>query len=294
MDNFKNTILGLAVGDALGVPYEFSKRALLKLNLEMTSGGYHNQEAGTYSDDTALTLATIDSLSNGFNEDDLFSKFQDWYKNGAYAVNNKVFDIGITCKNALQKEKLIFEPFNNKNSGNGALMRMAPFIFYTKNMSSFDRKQIVYKAASITHASVLSNKACLFYVEFGINLLTIKGKEEAYKKTINSLKDILTEKEFSNILSGKIKKEPRFKIKSSGYVIDTLEAVLWCFLNNDNYEKIVTESIRLGGDTDTIAAISGSLAGLFYQDITEKYISKLKNLEFINEIILKYEARYDI
>lgn len=130
-----NGVLGLAVGDALGVPVEFlTREAIRKKPVEsMRSGGTHRQEAGTWSDDTSMTLATADSLRSGVNYADMMDKFIRWMYDGEYTARGKVFDFGISTRYALYHNKSGIPPLDcggkeEYDNGNGALMRMLTWL----------------------------------------------------------------------------------------------------------------------------------------------------------------------
>ena len=123
-----DAILGLAIGDALGVPYEFEQRGSFICS-DMVGYGTHNQPEGTWSDDTSMTLATLDSLKNNNGiivTEDICRRFNDWLLYGDYTVNGEVFDAGITTCTALKKGRPAVGEWDN---GNGSLMRILPLAF---------------------------------------------------------------------------------------------------------------------------------------------------------------------
>ena len=286
-DDIKSGILGFVVGDCLGVPVEFKTRYWLKENpvRDMLEKGSHFQPKGTWSDDTSMVLATIHSLVElkGYGNKsfyDIADKFVDWYKKGLYSPSGEVFDVGNTTKSALEK----FIANRNKecgedslyDNGNGSLMRIIPlaYYFYKAHIELEQRKNITFEVSSITHNHIMSKYACLMYVEFLLNVLNRIDKYTSYKMMIDDIEMLLELEENKNkkivreaykrILNGKIDMLKEKDIKSTGYVVDTLEAVLWIVLNSKEYKEAVLKAVNLGDDTDTIAALAGGLLGAIY------------------------------
>ena len=308
MSIVKDSLYGFIVGDAMGVPIEFEDREKL-INKPVTSMlgyGSHDVEAGVYSDDTSMTLATMDSIikQNGIiNYNDIADRFCNWVNNNEYTATNKVFDIGMTTKYALIKY------FNNKidatmcggtninENGNGSLMRMLPIALYCFYKNIKDDNEIftlVKNSSSITHAHDISILGCYIYVRYVISLLETKNKISSYnfiKKLDYSMFIEEVKLEYSRILFSDISTLNINDINSSGYVVDTLEAVFWIVLNCSSYNESIIGAINLGGDTDTIGAITGSIAGILYgyDNISKRWLSKLKNKDYIDEIITKFE-----
>jgi len=308
MSIVKDSLYGFIVGDAMGVPIEFEDREKL-INKPVTSMlgyGSHDVEAGVYSDDTSMTLATMDSIikQNGIiNYNDIADRFCNWVNNNEYTATNKVFDIGMTTKYALIKY------FNNKidatmcggtninENGNGSLMRMLPIALYCFYKNIKDDNEIftlVKNSSSITHAHDISILGCYIYVRYVISLLETKNKISSYnfiKKLDYSMFIEEVKLKYSRILFSDISTLNINDINSSGYVVDTLETVFWIVLNCSSYNESIIGAINLGGDTDTIGAITGSIAGILYgyDNISKRWLSKLKNKDYIDEIITKFE-----
>jgi ADP-ribosylglycohydrolase len=267
-------LLGLAVGDALGVPWEFQPRGSFRAN-GMRGYGTHNQPPGTWSDDTSLTLCLTDSLSRGFAPEDIARNFVKWYDNGAFTAYGNVFDIGISTAKAINRLKAGVAPEKAGcagviENGNGSLMRIAPPVFFLAGRPEAERFQITKTASSITHAHTWSVAACYIYLEYLRKFLDGMDKKAAYAELCgdfsegNPLIDTGTLGKFARLLRSDISALPESGIKSGGFVIDTLEAALWCFLTTDSYRDAVLAAVNLGGDTDTTAAVTGALAGLAY------------------------------
>ncbi|WP_459212290.1 ADP-ribosylglycohydrolase family protein [Aquimarina rhabdastrellae] len=306
LEKVKSGILGLIVGDALGVPVEFKYRTELDKNpiTDMIGFGTHNQPPGTWSDDSSMTLCTMDSLCKGFNLLDIAEKFKDWYDKGLWTPRGHVFDIGITTRKSIELLKQGESPevtggFDEYSNGNGSLMRILPLAYYLYKEDDIDKRYTIIKEVStITHAHFRAVFACFIYVEYARLLITGFDKfevldkikmlmiEYAYNQGFNPEEITL----FSKVLKSNIQGFKREDIKSSGYVLDTLEASLWCFLTSNSYEETVLKAANLGDDTDTIAAIAGGLAGLYYgnDQIPEKWKSQLLRNEDIEQLIERF------
>ena len=125
MYDLKALVYGAAVGDALGVPFEFQGRNTFRCT-HMSSGGVHGMPAGTFSDDTSLLIATCDSIRayNGkIDTNDMANRFRNWLNNGDYAIDCKVFDVGNATATALNEGRGLT---HEQSNGNGSLMRIAP------------------------------------------------------------------------------------------------------------------------------------------------------------------------
>lgn len=268
-NKFYPAIMGFAVGDALGVPFEFLERGTFKAT-GMTGYGTHNQPPGTWSDDTSMVLATIDSLCDcgGIDLEDMMGNFASWLFAGDFTPHGKVFDVGNTTREAITRYATTGEIIGGSSemdNGNGSLMRMLPLAF-VPGITTAD----VYAVSGLTHAHELSKACCETYV--GIAQLLLSGEKIQWR--------------MDNY------------VRSTGYVLDTLEAALWCVLRTDNYRDCVLTAVNLGGDTDTVAAVAGGLAGIMYgiggeRGIPEEWIETLARRELIAELCDKFNSIFD-
>lgn len=271
-------IMGVAVGDALGVPVEFKKRGTFHVT-GMQGYGTHHQPPGTWSDDTSLTLALADNLLAGGDRPDLECiawGFTEWYDKAAYTAHGKVFDVGNATAEAIKRLKKGMAPekaggSGERDNGNGSLMRIAPLAFYMFGIrSAEERFRIVREVSSITHAHEWSVAACYIYVEMLNKLRMGRKKKAAYTELREDFArgvpfiSKATLGKFVRILENDISTLPEEEIRSNGFVIDTLEAAFWCFMTTDNYKDAVLKAVNLGDDTDTTGAVTGALAGLAY------------------------------
>ena len=268
----KAAILGSAIGDGLGVPVEFYSREVIAENpvVSMLEYGSHHQPKGTWSDDTSMHLCLIDSLCSGLDYQDIAQKWLAWMEHGLWAATGKSFGIGDSIRVSLLKFKRGDDLFlcggeTERDNGNGSLMRTLPLAFYVKNMSIKKRKDIVFAVSAITHSHIRSQLACWFYVEIVINLINGMGKDAAIDQAYQLISSFnIQDSEYFKQCNSSIKNLHRDEIKSTGYVINSLEASLWSFLTTENYRDAVLTAVNLGNDTDTIGAITGGLAGVYY------------------------------
>ncbi len=276
-------IMGVAVGDALGVPVEFRSREELKANpvTDMREYGTYNLPKGTWSDDTSMTWATLDSLKSGYDPKDMADKFCDWAFSNKYTPRGVVFDAGNTTQDALQKYERSKDPYTcgeagQRSNGNGALMRILPVCLYCfghKDLSDKECMDIIFEASAITHAHLISKLASVLYCFMCCAVMENDDLKTAVSKGLKRGFDLLDAvpgyreelKHYERLRDvEKFADLPESQIKSGGYVVDALEASIWCLLNTNSYADCVLKAVNLGSDTDTTAAIAGGAAGLFY------------------------------
>lgn len=302
-EKIKGSIMGSVIGDAMGLPVEFKEREQLESKpiTKMMGFGTHKQPIGTWTDDTSMVLCTMDSLLNGLNYESIGENFCDWIKYGKYTPFGKPIGVGrgtLKALNLIDKGTPAIEAGSTdiKFNGNGSLMRILPIAFYIHKNNITEWQEIVENLSKITHGHSISTTSCIIYVQYILNLLDNMDKETAYNKlrTENFSKYTEYINAFDNILKTDIRKLHRHNIKSDGYVISTLEASLWSFLTTNTFKDCILTAVNLGGDTDTIACISGGLAGLYYglDSIPANWISQLQSLEYLNENINAFADMY--
>ncbi len=285
MSKIYNAIMGLAVGDALGVPYEFRQRDSFRAE-SMIGFGTHNQPAGTWSDDTSLTLATMESMTRRQELDlwDIMENFSGWLFGNKFTARGELFDVGTVTREAIVNFNEGYPPdkcgargyFDN---GNGSLMRILPLAFFT------DHGKVIRAVSGLTHAHRIAQTACEIYVKTAREL--IRGKD--ILSAVNTALDRTNNppKIFQRLRG--IDKLKRENVKSGGYVADTLEAALWCVINSESYSECVLAAVNLGGDTDTTAAVAGGLAGICFGDIPDKWAAQLARKDYINKLCVDFE-----
>ena len=307
MSIIKGSVLGLAVGDAMGLPLVNMKRDTLLDNpvTTMESGGKYNMPVGTWSSRTSFTLATMDSIvkSASLSYIDMADRFCLFLKGEDYTSVGSAFDVDEPTKKALEKYLISKEnPIlcggrDLSDDTNGSLMRMLPIALYCYYNKLKDREiyETVKASSSITHADSVSVMGCFIYVYYLIFLLNGKDKYASYNMIkifdYSRFFDDDTISFYNRLLKTNISKIRISDLKSSRYIVYTLESVLWVILNCNSFPETIIGAINLGGDTDTVGAIAGSIAGILYgyESIPENWLTNLKRLDYISEITSQFE-----
>ena len=291
-------IYGLAIGDALGVPVEFEERDTYCL-IDMIGYGTYQQPPGTWSDDTSLTLALMEHLGEKSNLNGLMDKFVA-YRDGYLTPFGDCFDIGIATNEAIERylSGISSEECggqDERSNGNGALMRISPLVFLLmKKFNLIDQVKVIKKYTIVTHRHPRSIVASIIYILLLKELLFNDSLLEVLKAVQPKLEEIFSQNfeykteydnHFKEIFEENFFKKTREEIKSTGYVVYTLKACLWCLGTTDNFKDAVLKAVNLGEDTDTIGAITGTLAGAKYslESIPNEWIVKLANKSLIDE-----------
>ncbi|HMW05417.1 MAG TPA: ADP-ribosylglycohydrolase family protein [Leptospiraceae bacterium] len=297
----KAGIWGVCVADALGLPVQFKSRTYLEKNPvnDMIGYGTFNMPPGSWSDDGSLTLCIAESLSRGYNLDNIAHNFIEWYKNGKFTPFGSAYDVGGSTTNSVNRLINGISAYQSGDSkietnGNGSLMRTLPLAlyFYFKNTPDKDQYKIIKEVSAITHGHSLSVISCLIYIDLALLVLKGFSIEESLnqiKQNKNKYYNYLNQSEqsyFKNILENDLKTFSISQIKSSGFVIDSLEASLWCLLNSNNYKDTAIKAVNLGDDTDTIAAIACGIAALHYgyDSIPKTWIQTIVNGKEIDRV----------
>jgi len=310
LQKIKSGILGLAIGDAVGVPVEFKDRSYLKASpvCNMTGYGTYGLPAGSWSDDTSMTLALLDTLKPGFEYSQVMDAFKAWMVEGEYTPWDEMFDIGHTTSIAINRYIQGTPPLecglnDVSSNGNGSLMRILPAAFYIKSQgynSPFDKDglvELVNNLSALTHAHDRSKIACNIYISCAMALIdnpSMDGLKTGLSKAwayYNSHPTYIQEfTNYKRIYNEGFKNLEEDEIKSSGYVVDTLEAALWCLMNTSSYKECILKAVNLGSDTDTVAAVAGGLAGLLYglEGIPYEWINTLVKRDYIEKLCEKF------
>ncbi len=305
MYHVKDGVIGLAIGDAMGVPTEFSKRdnLLEKPVLKMIPKIRDGIPKGAWSDDTSLTIATMDAITkSGMNYTAMADNFVRWFTANQFCSINESFGIGKTTLKALvkytqhQQEAYQCGLDSIQDNGNGSLMRILPVAYYCFVQRCNDKKifEIVKKTSSITHAHEISICGCYIYVRYVMNLLHGNNKFSALSQVRNldySMFSTDTLERYHRFFEADYMKLTIDDIRSTGYIVDSLEAALWCFLQSNSFKECVIATTNIGGDTDTIGAIAGALAGIFYgyNNIPKEYLEDLRKRDYLERICEDYE-----
>lgn len=299
IDKIKSVMLGHAIGDALGVPVEFCARESLEKRpvTKMVGFGTYNVPAGTWSDDTSMSLCALESLGKGVVKyDDIMENFCKWYYHNEFTATGIMFDVGNTCANAIEnyfdlgRAPLKCGSISVNSNGNGSLMRIHPFVLYaySKGIVGSDLIDVIRNASSLTHGHIISIDACIIYSCILTQLLKNPDKDSIYNGLYRAERSISYASKtcYARLFSEDFAITAKSEIKSSGYVVASLEAAIWCLLTTDNYTDCVLKAVNLGGDTDTIAAIAGGLAGALYgiDSIPAEWLKTLKNKNYIDDL----------
>lgn len=311
-----DALLGVAVGDAVGVPFEFSSREEMQKNpaKEMIGHGTYNKPKGTWSDDSSLTFCLAESLINGYDLQDISEKFIKWVDNAYWTAHKEVFDIGITTSIAISRLKEIIEESNldelkrqkhygnDRDNGNGSLMRIIPLLFYIKGRPNKEQFDIVWDVSALTHRHIRAAMSCMIYLKLAEKLLEGKNKIDAYTEMRSEITNFWNEidfpekekEHFDKVIQKDIRETNIEDLKTGGYVIEVLESSIWFFLNRDSYRDTILSIINLGHDTDTSAAIAGGLAGIYYgqKGIPQIWVSSIARIDDIIELGSKLNEKY--
>ncbi len=318
MNKVVKGLLGIAIGDALGLPFEFRTRAEMDKApaTDMIGFGTYNQPLGTWSDDSSLTFCLAESLLQGFDLQDLTTKIVDWRYNDYWTARGEVFDVGVQTSKAIARLQTILHLENYKilaqqryygdewENGNGSLMRILPMAFYLRGKNLREQFELIYEVSALTHRHIRAAMACFIYINFITHLLEEVDKLTAYERMKKDVKALWSEiafadaekAHFQRVIEQNIYQIERKDIKSGGYVIESLEAALWCFLRKDSFVSAVLSAVNLGQDTDTTAAITGGISGIYY-GLTEVPTHWITSLPRIDEIITlgnKLNKKYNV
>jgi ADP-ribosyl-[dinitrogen reductase] hydrolase len=318
MENkIKGALYGMAVGDALGVPVEFKTRESINQDLVigMRSDGTHEQAAGTWSDDSSLAFCLAESIANGYDINDVAKNFVKWRNENFWTARGRVFDIGIATNAALCELMNGQNPIKaggigEHSNGNGSLMRILPLLFYIKDMPIEQRFEMIDDNSSITHGHIRSIFSCFIYLEFALELLNGKEKFEAFTSMQQKVNKYVVEYKvvselelnkfhrllcnpISNYIVKPIYEFEEVEINSSGYVLHTLEASIWCLLKTNSFNDAVLKAVNLGDDTDTTGCVTGGLAGLYYgyESIKPEWIGVLARKEDIEDLCKRMNVK---
>jgi ADP-ribosylglycohydrolase len=299
-DRRRGTLIGLAVGDALGAAVEFCSPGSFAPVTAYRGGGPHGLKAGEWTDDTSMALALADSMASvGWDLNDQASRYVEWWKTGKYSVNDRCFDIGITVRGALSrfiagKNALTSGDSGEWASGNGSIMRLAPVPIgyadlYPDNIQELSR--LADESSIPTHASEQCRSACRYLAT--VLAALIRGEDRASVlspdwKPLQLLNDIdPLHPLIQEVALGSFRHKQPPAIEGSGWVVKSLEASLWAFYHADAFEEAVLRAVNLGDDADTTGAICGQLAGAFWGEskIPEPLRSGLARTDMIEKAL---------
>lgn len=294
-NKFRGSLIGLAVGDALGVPLEFQPPGTFEPVTDMVGGGVFDLKPGEWTDDTSTALCLAQSLieMKGFDPEDQINKYLRWYHEGYLSVNGSCFDIGNTTRKALRRYERTGEPFSGpdheRSAGNGSLMRLAPVpLFYFRNPSL--AIELAGDSSRTTHQHPLAIDACKFTAGLIVGAVNGGSKETILSRRYSPIPgywdENILEGEIDEIACGSYKNRNPPEINGKGFVVRSLEAALWAFHNTESFEEGCLKAVNLGDDADTVGAIYGQIAGAYYGEsgIPEEWLNKLAKFDFISDL----------
>ena len=301
INKYQGSLLGLAIGDALGAPLEFTKPGTFQPINDFHGGGMFKLNAGEWTDDTSMALCLAESLTrcNGFDAKDQMETYWKWLAEGHLSVRDEAVGVGKTTMRAIFEYKKSGNPYssvtNPKSAGNGCIMRLAPVpLFYADD--PLKAIEMSGESSRTTHALQVTIDACKYFGGLIWGAINGVKKEELLSEHYSPVNGYWDEHEMvsdlSDVASGSFKKKNPPEIKGTGYVVESLEAALWAFYNSDSFEEGVLKAVNLGDDADTTGAVYGQLAGAYYglEGIPERFKDKI----VMKELILSYaEGLYD-
>lgn len=263
-DRAVGAMVGLAIGDALGTTLEFSARDSEPRLTQIAGGGPFRLAPGQWTDDTAMTLALMDSLlaHPDLDEADLMRRFVAWHEQGEYSCTGTCFDIGMTVRTALGRFKQNGNPLAGSadpwSAGNGSLMRLAPVaIRHWRSRAAL--RDVAARQSRTTHAAPEAVDACAAFAEVLADAIEGRPRSQVMRS-----RDYPYAGRIGEIMAGSWRGKHRDQIRSSGYVAHSLEAAMWCVGRTGCFADAVVLAANLGEDADTTAAITGQLAGAIY------------------------------
>lgn len=287
LNRSRGAMLGLACGDALGTTVEFSPRGTFPLMTDMVGGGPFNLDAGHWTDDTSMCLCLATSLiENGFDLHDQMSRYLRWRDEGYLSSTGTCFDIGNATDDAIEVFKrtgnAIAGATDPDSAGNGSIMRIAPIPIHYLATPDIALHLCVEQSRT-THQAPECLMACRLLGEILIRALQGKSKQDVLAPSTQVLS---LSPGLRSIANGDYKTKTIDQIRSTGYVLESLEASLWCFHMTDNFKDCVLLAANLGFDADTTAAISGQLAGAYYgkAGIPDQWLKRLTMADEIGEL----------
>ena len=292
ISRYRGSLLGLAVGDALGTTLEFKSPGTFTPITDMVGGGPFNLEPGEWTDDTSMALCLAESLieKEKFDPSDQMQRYLKWSRDGYLSSNGKCFDIGMTVGNALRKFKKTNDPYSGSeapnSAGNGSLMRLAPIPLVYANDEIVAMEKAV-ESSRTTHGTKNCTDACRYMAVLILGAVKGKSKETILNEIALPTLEIWNQRPLApaiaNIASGSYQRKEPPEIKGTGYVVDSLEAALWAFYKSENFEEGALMAVNLGDDADTTGAIYGQLAGAYYgeEGIPEAWKNKIAHRSLI-------------
>ncbi|WP_082070885.1 ADP-ribosylglycohydrolase family protein [Gynuella sunshinyii] len=262
---YQGCLLGLACGDAVGTTLEFRERGSFAPLTDMVGGGPFNLKPGQWTDDTSMALCLAYSLleCEGFDADDQMQRYCRWRNEGYLSSNGRCFDIGVTVSEAISQYLRTGDPYSGSTNpftaGNGSLMRLAPVVMY---FSPALESVIRYAGDSsrTTHGAKECIDACRYFAVLLHQCFAGADKDSILHSALYQPET----RKVAAIATAGYRQKTVDQVRGTGYVVDSLEAALWCFASTENFQDAILQAANLGDDADTTAAICGQIAGAFY------------------------------
>ncbi len=292
------------MGDALGVPVEFRSREDRRRDpvVGMRGFGTHMQPAGTWSDDTSMTLVTAECLLDGYHPTRIMDGFRRWVFENHWTPRGTVFDIGGTTREAIfryhaGKGQEDWGGRTENSNGNGSLMRILPVALATLDLDVEAAADRAAEVSALTHAHLRSRWCSAYYCLVVRGILSGRGLRAAAAEAAKALRAQVPASEeriLGDLTTGAVfdRREP--EVKSSGYVVHTLEAALWCCDRYPTYREAVLAAVNLGQDTDTTGAVAGGLAGVLHgrRGIPEEWTSAIARLPEVLDLVGRFSEKF--
>ncbi len=295
LDRQRGCLVGLAVGDALGTAVEAKPPGTFTPLKDMIGGGPFRLKPGEWTDDTAMALCLADSLvaCRIFNPRDQMARYIRWWLDGYMSSNGHCFNIGVTVREALtnfmETGNPLAGPTAPETAGNGSLMRLAPvpMAFYRTPQQAIEMSA---ECSRTTHGTQMSVDACRYFAGLLVGALHGVPKEELLSPKYCPLPNYWLAKplhpQIEEIANGSYKKKNPPEIKGTGFVVRTLEAVLWAFHKTNDFKTGCLTVVNLGDDADTTGGIFGQIAGAYYgvEGIPEEWRAKIAKKDLIESL----------
>lgn len=295
IQRYRGSLLGLAVGDALGTTLEFKQPGSFKPIKAIVGGGPFQLKPGEWTDDTSMALCLAESLveCKGFDPVDQLKRYVRWYREGHLSSNGRCFDIGGTTRSALVRFEREHQPYcgstDSQAAGNGSIMRLAPVpMFFSSSPEEAIEKS--GESSRTTHGATEAVDACRYLGALLVGASREVDKDELLSERYSPVPGYWKQHPLTptidKIAAGSFKKRNPPEIRGTGYVVQSLEAALWAFFHGSSFQEGCLLAVNLGDDADTTGAVYGQLAGAFYgeEGISAEWRSKLAKRQLIESL----------
>ena len=305
LERYLGSMLGLAVGDAVGAQVEFMRPGDFEPVADMVGGGVFRLPAGAFTDDTSMALCLAQSLveRGGFDPVDQLERYLRWIREGYMSSTGRAFDVGGTCADAILRFEATRQPYcgstNPNRAGNGSIMRLAPVpLFFARE----PEKAVEMSAASsrTTHGAPNAVDGCRYLGALIVGAVSGASKEELLSPRYTPAPGLWERAPLADaireIADGSFVTKDPPEIRGTGYVVDSLEAALWAFHRGHSFEEGLMLAVNLGDDADTTAAVYGQLAGAFYgvSEIPRRFRDRLAMRDLIEDLAVNlYELAFE-